>query len=94
MPERTERSNEIVRVFGRVQGVGFRYSAQQTANAIGIFGIVTNESDGSVYIEAEGTPEQIRLFLDWCRRGPARANVRDVRHFPGKMMNYNSFRIK
>ncbi|MHC1774652.1 MAG: acylphosphatase [Lentimicrobium sp.] len=89
-----EKSNEIIRVYGRVQGVGFRYSAQQTAWAMGICGFVTNETDGSVYIEAEGSSEQIRLFIDWCRKGPSRSIVQDIRHFPGTLMNYTSFKVK
>ncbi|MBK6965934.1 MAG: acylphosphatase [Bacteroidales bacterium] len=89
-----EKSNEIIRVYGRVQGVGFRYSAQQIAASIGLCGFVSNESDGSVYIEAEGSSEQINLFIGWCQKGSARAIVREVRHFPGTLMNYSNFRVK
>lgn len=88
------KTNEIIRVYGRVQGVGFRYSAQRIASVMGISGYATNESDGSVYIEAEGTKEQVEQFIDWCRKGPSRAIVQDVKHFPGKLMNYTSFRIR
>lgn len=86
--------NEIIRVSGRVQGVGFRYSACHTATAYGIKGFVTNEPDGSVYIEAEGTRDQLDLFLEWCRRGPARAIVHEVRHYPGPLVNFISFEIR
>jgi len=88
------KTNEIIRVYGRVQGVGFRYSAQMIASGMGISGYATNDSDGSVYIEAEGNREQLDLFIEWCRKGPSRAIVQDVRHFPGKLMNYTSFRIR
>jgi acylphosphatase len=94
MPEKMEKSNEIIRVYGRVQGVGFRYSAQQIASSLGLCGFVSNESDGSVYIEAEGYSEQINLFIGWCRKGSSRAIVQDVRHFPGKLMNYSAFRVR
>lgn len=86
--------NEIIKVYGRVQGVGFRYSAQMIASGMGISGYATNESDGSVYIEAEGTKEQIEQFIEWCHKGPSRAIVQDVKHFPGKLMYYTSFRIR
>jgi len=43
-----------ITVKGRVQGVGFRYSAMEAAEELGIKGFVRNMPDGSVYIEAEG----------------------------------------
>ena len=88
------KKNTIIHVFGRVQGVGFRYFVRSTANAIGITGYVTNEANGSVYIEAEGTAEQLDNFIGMCRRGPGHADVRELRHFEGPLMNYTSFRIK
>ena len=42
---------------GHVQGVGFRYSAQYLAQAIGVTGWVKNEWDGTVVMEAQGTRE-------------------------------------
>ena len=89
-----DKVNVIIRVIGRVQGVGFRYSTQQIATSLSLCGFVTNESDGSVYIEAEGTTEQINLLIEWCRRGSSRAIVREVRYFTGTLMNYTSFRVK
>jgi len=89
-----EKSNEIIRVYGRVQGVGFRYSALQAASVLGLCGFVYNEQDGSVTIEAEGTREQIDLLIEWCRKGPSRSEVSEVRHFPGQLMNYKSFSIR
>lgn len=86
--------NHIIRIYGRVQGVGFRYYAHQAAVSYGITGYVCNESDGSVYIEAEGTPDQLSAFLQWCKKGPARAIVGDVKYFEGEVMNYQSFRIR
>lgn len=89
-----EKINVIIRVYGRVQGVGFRYSAVQAATAMGVCGFVCNEHDGSVTIEAEGSREQIDHLIAWCRRGPSRSEVSDVRSFPGQLMNYKSFRIR
>ena len=42
---------------GRVQGVGFRYTAYYSATRHGVTGFVKNEDDGSVTMEAQGTPE-------------------------------------
>lgn len=88
------KKNIIIRVFGRVQGVGFRYYAHQGAVSLGITGYVSNETDGSVYIEVEGPADKLSLFLDWCSRGPARAEITDIRHFEGPVVNYTSFRIR
>lgn len=48
---------------GRVQGVGFRYRAKYAADSVGVTGWVTNEWDGSVVMEAQGTAEQINRVL-------------------------------
>ena len=57
-------------VRGRVQGVGFRYSAVREAGRLGIKGWVRNAADGSVEVWAEGPPERLSLFLAWLRKGP------------------------
>ncbi len=64
-----------IRVSGKVQGVFFRASAKERADLFGLKGFVRNEPNDDVYIEAEGEEEQLRLFLDWCARGPSRARV-------------------
>ena len=48
---------------GRVQGVGFRFVARHSAEAIGLTGWVRNCWDGSVEAEVQGTSEEIGLFL-------------------------------
>lgn len=54
---------------GRVQGVGFRYTAKYTADCLGLTGWVKNESDGSVMMEVQGRASlidklQIRMNSD------------------------------
>lgn len=68
--------NIIVR--GRVQGVGFRFEAKKMAKMIGITGFVKNQYNGDVYIEAEGTEEQLRQFIIWCKKGPLNARVDEI----------------
>ncbi len=67
-----------VRVSGRVQGVGFRYSAASEAQKLDITGFAENNPDGSVYIEVEGEEAALKKFLAWCRKGPWLANVERV----------------
>ena len=48
---------------GRVQGVGFRYTAQQLAEGFPIAGYVRNLPGGDVELVAEGEREQVDAFL-------------------------------
>jgi acylphosphatase len=67
-----------VRVTGRVQGVGFRESCRREAQHLGVAGIVRNRGDGSVEAVFEGTAAAVDEMVEWCRRGPRSAHVRDV----------------
>ncbi|API90350.1 hypothetical protein BKP56_12060 [Marinilactibacillus sp. 15R] len=76
MNERDENLDKVkvsVKIYGTVQGVGFRFTTKQTADEIGVTGIVRNENDGSVYSEAVGTPEQIDQFIEALSKGPSPA---------------------
>lgn len=52
---------------GRVQGVGFRYSAQYLAQGLGLTGWVKNEWDGTVVMEAQGDEDTLDLFIQKLR---------------------------
>jgi acylphosphatase len=65
-------------VSGRVQGVGFRYFAQDAANREALHGYVTNQDDGTVEAVAEGDAEAIDRFEMALRRGPSRSRVEHV----------------
>ena len=49
--------------YGRVQGVGFRYTAKYMAQSLGLTGWVCNESDGSVTMEIQGRGPMIDKLL-------------------------------
>ncbi|MEO1277391.1 MAG: acylphosphatase [Planctomycetota bacterium] len=53
-----------VRYSGRVQGVGFRATARALAQVRPVTGLVRNEADGTVWLEAQGEPEDVRSLLD------------------------------
>jgi acylphosphatase len=48
---------------GRVQGVGFRYTALQVAREYEVSGFVSNLPDGRVLLEVEGRPEEVEAFI-------------------------------
>ncbi len=52
-----------IRFYGRVQGVGFRYTAYHLAQRERLVGWVENEPDGSVLCEVQGEREAIDKFL-------------------------------
>jgi acylphosphatase len=54
---------KIVRYSGRVQGVGFRYTAQQLAAGYAVAGHVRNLPDGDVELAAEGEADEVERFL-------------------------------
>ncbi|HQK38448.1 MAG TPA: acylphosphatase [Bacteroidales bacterium] len=83
-----------ITVTGRVQGVGFRYSAQEEAEELGIKGFVRNMPDGSVYIEAEGEEEDLLRFIDWCRQGPGYAHVKDLLIQEAPLGHFSDFEIR
>ena len=66
-------------IYGRVQGVGFRYFVVQKAHELALRGYARNDSDGSVEVLAQGSRPALEHLLHYLRRGPSAASVRDLR---------------
>jgi acylphosphatase len=60
---------------GRVQGVGFRFFAEDLARREGVHGWVTNRPDGAVELFIEGDRETIDRVESKLRHGPPGARV-------------------
>ncbi len=82
-----------IRITGKVQGVSFRAITKVVADQMGVRGMIKNEKDDSVYIEAEGDDTSLEVFLEWCNEGPDRAKVEQVEVSPGQLKNYRNFEI-
>ncbi len=67
-----------VRVYGRVQGVFFRYNTRKKALELGLSGWVRNVPDGTVEILVEGPRDKVERLIDWARVGPPLARVTKV----------------
>ena len=65
-------------VSGRVQGVWFRASTQETAKRLALTGWVRNVPDGSVEAVFEGPRAAVEAAVAWAKEGPDRAVVDDV----------------
>ena len=66
-------------VFGTVQGVYFRQSTRVEAKKLGIHGSARNLADGSVEVLARGSAAAVEELRLWLHRGPAQAQVVEVR---------------
>jgi acylphosphatase len=75
-----KKSKIIIKVYGLVQGVFFRYTTRKIARRLGITGCVKNMPDGTVYIEAEGPDDKLFELLEFSKRGPKHAHVERVEH--------------
>jgi len=76
--ERSPVTHVVIRVEGRVQGVGYRVSARRKARELGIQAEPVNLDDGSVRITASGPADAVDRFVEWCRVGPPAAEVTSV----------------
>ena len=68
----------LVRVRGRVQGVGYRHACVQQARALGVTGWVRNRMDDSVEAMLQGTRAQLIRMCDWMRDDMPAALVQDM----------------
>ena len=86
--------NYKIIVFGIVQGVGFRYTTKAIADNMGIKGIVRNQNDGTVYIEAQGNSLLLSQFISSIKtpKNPfAKVTKIEVSEIPVK--KYNDFSV-
>ena len=71
-----------VEVFGKVQGVGFRWFVREAGRRAGLSGWVRNHDDGRVEIAASGSDRAIADLLAAARAGPPGARVDRVTELP------------
>jgi acylphosphatase len=67
-----------LRITGRVQGVGYRAWAIDTAARLGLRGWVRNRTDGSVEALVIGDEDAVAAMIEACRDGPIAARVGEV----------------
>ncbi len=83
-----------IKIYGRVQGVSFRYYGREKARDMGLKGFVRNEPDGTAYFEVEGEEENLKKFLEWCHKGPDTARVEKVEFmFSTEIKKFGEFKV-
>ena len=81
-------------ISGRVQMVLFRASTQLKAKRLGLTGFVRNLRDGRVEAVIEGEQENAQKLIEWCKKGPILARVRDIKITQEKYTGeFNKFNI-
>jgi acylphosphatase len=81
-------------VSGRVQGVFFRQSTREHAEALGLDGWVLNRSDGRVEGVACGPADALEQLRNFLHRGPPNARVDGVDWQPADETPAPGFRIR
>jgi acylphosphatase len=81
-------------VIGRVQGVGFRYSAQRKAQQLQVTGWVANRPDGAVEGLACGDEAALGRFNTWLSDGPPGAQVHALDWNPSGEVVTDGFHIR
>jgi acylphosphatase len=84
-----------ITVHGKVQKVGFRFSAVDKALEWNLTGIVKNYEGDKVQIEVEGELDDLQKFLKWCHVGPEGAEIKKVDYVSTEdLENYETFQAE
>lgn len=78
---------------GKVQGVFYRASAKDVAEQLCLSGWIRNTKDGDVEAVASGEEDRIKEFIEWCKKGPRKAEVVKVVVTEKENQQYENFRI-
>lgn len=71
----TMEKRVLIRVYGLVQGVGFRMFVERSASRLGLSGWVRNMPDGTVQIDVQGPVGLVEELLDDAKIGPPASKV-------------------
>lgn len=87
------KEQRMIRIHGKVQGVGFRFFATRIARRLSLNGWIQNNRDSSVEALVEGEASAIDEWLEELREGPRYAEVtkidQDRKEFSGKLAEFD-----
>ncbi len=83
----------ILRVHGKVQGVGYRFFATRVARRLGLKGTIHNTRDGTVEAVVEGEKKAIDEWIEELKEGPRYAEVtkieQETKEFTGRLADFD-----
>lgn len=83
----------VIKIHGKVQGVGYRFFATRVARRLGLKGSISNERDGTVNALVEGEKKAIDEWIEELKEGPRYAEVtkidQETKEFTGKLGDFD-----
>jgi acylphosphatase len=83
----------IIRIHGKVQGVGYRFFATRVARRLGLKGWIENNRDATVEAMVEGEKSAIDEWLEELKEGPRYAEVtkidQETKEFSGRLGDFD-----
>lgn len=83
----------LIRIHGKVQGVGYRFFATRVARRLGLKGSIQNQRDGTVEAIVEGDKKAIDEWIEELREGPRYAEVTKIdqesKEFTGRLGDFD-----
>ena len=83
----------LIRIHGKVQGVGYRFFATRVARRLGLKGYIQNNRDGSVEAAVEGEKAAIDEWLEELKEGPRYAEVTKIdqesKEYTGRLPDFD-----
>ena len=92
-----EAGQEQARLYwiaGRVQGVGYRFFAEEVARQLGLQGYVRNLADGRVEVYSVGDEQTLARLNEQLAVGPRAGRVERVEERPAPAREYGGFWIE
>jgi acylphosphatase len=83
----------IIKIHGKVQGVGYRFFATRVARRLGLKGSIENLRDGIVEAIVEGEKKSIDDWLEELKEGPRYAEVtkidQETKEYTGRLGDFD-----
>ncbi len=86
-------SNCFCKIYGNVQGVGYRVWAKKIAENYSLTGWIKNCEDSTVECEVSGDQKKIEFFIKDCAKGPLLAIVKEIYTEKRPFKNFKKFII-
>jgi acylphosphatase len=87
------KEQRVIRIHGKVQGVGYRFFATRVARRLGLKGTIANNRDGTVDAVVEGDKNVIDDWIEELKEGPRYAEVtkidQETKDFTGRLGDFD-----